>query len=161
DPGQGFNFHRKRHALRWAERLLGAGATELRSESVAVGQCFQWRISVAGWASGGPGPSRRSVDGHAAGNRYAASGGGWSFRPGSGDDAHLHGEESGPVGFDHNPGRSTRSGDAADCHERGAGGDYDSVGIIYVWRQGPVAAGQRPATTRTVEISMTQMAHKR
>src|ERR1700686_2281620 len=49
-----------------------------------------------------------------------------------GAHAHIHGEGAGPVGSDHHSGRSARSGDAADCDERSAGGYYDSVGEFSV-----------------------------
>ena len=42
-----------------AERLFRARAGELRSEDVATGECLQWRLPFAGWASGRAGSSRR------------------------------------------------------------------------------------------------------
>ena len=70
--------------------------------------------------------------GNVAGHGDAASGSGRRFRPGRSGDADIHGEGAGPVGVDHHTGRRTRSGDAADPHEWGAGGDHDSVGAVRV-----------------------------
>jgi hypothetical protein len=57
-------------------------------------------------------------------------GAGRRFGPGHGGDAHVHGEEPGPVCSDHHSGRGAGSGDAADCDERSAGGDYDSIEVL-------------------------------
>src|ERR1039458_3478099 len=130
EPGQGVDLHGECAGFGRAERVLGAGATELRSESGGGGQCFERRIPVARRASGSAGASRRSDDRHAANHGHAASGGGGRFGTGGGGDAHFHGEGSGPVGADHHSRRSAGSGHAADCDERGAGGDYDSVEAV-------------------------------
>ena len=71
-------------------------------------------------------------DWHAASHGHAASGCRGRFGTGRGGDAHIHGEGAGPVGSDHHSRRSAGSGDAADCDERSAGGDYDSVGRFSV-----------------------------
>ena len=52
----------------------------------------------------------------------------WGLGPGGGSYADVHGEDAGPVGAHHNPGRGAGSGHAADCDERCAGGHYDSIG---------------------------------
>ena len=61
------------------------------------------------------------------GDGDAASGCGRGFGTRRGRDPDLHGEGAGPIGLDDNAGRCAGSGDAADCDERGTGGDYDSV----------------------------------
>src|SRR5208282_2067015 len=49
------------------------------------------------------------------------------FGTGRGGDVDVHGEGAGAVGADDYPWRGARPGDAADCDEWSAGGDYDSV----------------------------------
>ena len=70
------------------------------------------------------------ADRHAANHGHTAAGGWRRFGTRCGGNAHLYGQGAGPVGIDHHAGRSTGSGNAADCDERSASRDYDSVALM-------------------------------